>query len=93
LFKEFDVTRTMVDDHLVPTGYNALLLETMRSHLKDSQFEFRNNVMTLVKMVNQGTTGTSDEYTGTSDEYTGTSDEYTGTSDEYTGTSDEYVDG
>jgi hypothetical protein len=60
LFNEFDVTRTMVDDHLVPTGYNTLLLETMRSHLKDSQFEFRNNVMALVKMVNAGTS--SDEY-------------------------------
>ena len=44
----------MVDDHLVPTGYNTLLLETMRSHLKDSQFEFRNNVMALVKMAKEG---------------------------------------
>lgn len=41
----------MVDDHLIPTGYNVLLLDTMRSHLKDSQFEFRNDVMSLVKMV------------------------------------------
>ena len=38
----------MVDDHLVPTGYNPILLETMRSHLKDSSFQFKNDVATLV---------------------------------------------
>ena len=61
LFNEFDVTRTMVDDHLVPTGYNMLLLETMRSHLKDTQFEFRNNVMALVKMVKEGSESSEDD--------------------------------
>ncbi|KAG7347293.1 lipase class 3 [Nitzschia inconspicua] len=54
LFNEFDVTRTMVDDHLVPTGYNALLLEAMRSHLKDTQFQFRNDVMELFQMTKEG---------------------------------------
>jgi Golgi nucleoside diphosphatase len=63
LFNEFDVTRTMVDDHLVPTGYNMLLLETIRSHLKDSQFEFRNSVMELVKMATENTPIAIEEYT------------------------------
>ena len=49
LFQEFDISRTMVDDHLVPTGYNPILLETMRTHLKDSRFEFKNDVASLVK--------------------------------------------
>ena len=39
----------MVDDHLVPTGYNPILLETMRSHLKDSNFQFKNDVTALIK--------------------------------------------
>jgi hypothetical protein len=63
LFNEFDVTRTMVDDHLVPTGYNMVLLETMRSHLKDTQFEFRNDVMTLVKMMKEGSDKGDEENT------------------------------
>mmetsp|Transcript_11327 Transcript_11327/g.18232 ORF Transcript_11327/g.18232 Transcript_11327/m.18232 type:complete len:155 (+) Transcript_11327:3-467(+) len=47
LFNEFDVTRTMVDDHLVPTGYEIVLTETMRSHLKNSKFNFNNDVLAL----------------------------------------------
>ena len=43
-FKEIDVTRTMVDDHLTVPGYDKLLNELMRAHLCDSQFQFRNNV-------------------------------------------------
>lgn len=57
MFSELDVTRTMVDDHLIATGYNFLLLETMRSHLKDSQFEFHNDVLSLDKMVKGDVTG------------------------------------
>ena len=39
-FNEFDVNRTMLDDHLIPTGYEVILLETMRSHLKNPNFQF-----------------------------------------------------
>jgi hypothetical protein len=46
-FNQLDVTRTMVDDHLVPTGYNRVFHELMRSHTNDSKFVFRNDVMAL----------------------------------------------
>ena len=39
-FKEIDVTRTMVDDHLTVPGYDKLLTELMRAHLSDSKFRF-----------------------------------------------------
>ena len=47
IFNELDVARSMVDDHLVPTGYNPILTETMRSHLKQSRFQFKNDVMAI----------------------------------------------
>jgi hypothetical protein len=36
-----------VDDHLVPSGYNAVLTEAMRSHLKNPNFQFENDVLAL----------------------------------------------
>lgn len=47
LFNEFDVCRTMLDDHLVPSGYETILVETMRSHLKNPNFQFKNDVLSL----------------------------------------------
>jgi hypothetical protein len=47
LFNELDFSRSMVDDHYVPTGYWYMLTETMRTHLKQSRFHFDNNVMAL----------------------------------------------
>lgn len=46
-FNELDVTRTMVDDHLIPSGYNRLFLELTRMHKHDSKFQFPNDVMAL----------------------------------------------
>lgn len=47
MFHELDITRTMVDDHLVNTGYHRMLIEVMRSHKSDSKFFFENDVMVL----------------------------------------------
>lgn len=47
LFNELDVARSMVDDHLVATGYDRILKETMRTHLKQYDFQFRNDVLAL----------------------------------------------
>jgi hypothetical protein len=46
-FNEIDVARTMIDDHLIPPGYNRLLLEMMRAHKNDSKFIFRHDVNAL----------------------------------------------
>jgi Lipase (class 3) len=46
-FDQFDVCRTMVGDHLVPTGYNRLLHDFIRQQTKDSRFFFRNDVNAL----------------------------------------------
>ena len=43
-FNEVDVSRTMVEDHLVPPGYNKLLHELMRDHLGMINFRFRNEI-------------------------------------------------
>jgi hypothetical protein len=47
LFNEFDVSRTMLDDHLIPTGYEPILLESIRTHLKNPHFQFKNDVLSL----------------------------------------------
>lgn len=46
-FSEFDMCYTMVDDHLIPTGYNRLLHEVARQKNNDSTFFFRNDVAKL----------------------------------------------
>ena len=46
-FSEFDVCYTMVDDHLIPTGYNRLLHDVARQRNNDSTFFFRNDVNAL----------------------------------------------
>lgn len=46
-FRDFDVCFTMVDDHLVSTGYNRLFHEFVRDKNKNSRFFFRNNVNVL----------------------------------------------
>ena len=46
-FHEFDVCYSMVDDHLIPSGYNRLLYEFARQQHKDSTFSFRNDVNAL----------------------------------------------
>jgi hypothetical protein len=47
LFNELDLARSMVDDHMVTTGYSYIITETMRTHLKQPGFQFDNNVMAL----------------------------------------------
>eukprot|EP00592_Proboscia_alata_P014162 CAMPEP_0194392408 /NCGR_PEP_ID=MMETSP0174-20130528/121681_1 /TAXON_ID=216777 /ORGANISM="Proboscia alata, Strain PI-D3" /LENGTH=590 /DNA_ID=CAMNT_0039187779 /DNA_START=39 /DNA_END=1811 /DNA_ORIENTATION=+ len=39
-FNEIDVTRTMVEDHYIDTGYRRLFLELMRQYHNDQQFSF-----------------------------------------------------
>ena len=40
-FTEMDINRRMVHDHLFDSGYNRILLETMRQHLNDNNFSFQ----------------------------------------------------
>jgi len=42
-FDEIDVSLTMVDDHLTPTGYYRLLLEAMRGYHADYNYRFRHD--------------------------------------------------
>ena len=67
-FDQFDVCYTMVDDHLIPSGYNRLLHELARERNKDSTFCFRNDVNVLrvechrkVKPVENGETKKEEE--------------------------------
>ena len=46
-FSEIDVTRRMVDDHLIPSGYNKTFQELMRDHTGDSRFQFPHDVNRL----------------------------------------------
>jgi pimeloyl-ACP methyl ester carboxylesterase len=39
-FGEIDVTRTMVDDHLISTGYGKIFLDLMRVYHDDENFRF-----------------------------------------------------
>lgn len=48
-FNGFDVCYTMVDDHLIPSGYNRLFHEVARQKNRDSTFFFRNDVNALRK--------------------------------------------
>jgi len=40
-FGEIDITRTMVDDHLIPTGYGKIFLDLMRIYHDDEHFRFQ----------------------------------------------------
>eukprot|EP00986_Skeletonema_menzelii_P019749 scaffold29058_cov166-Skeletonema_menzelii.AAC.1 len=39
-FDEIDVARTMVDDHLISSGYGKIFLNMMRDFHKDDHFSF-----------------------------------------------------
>ena len=39
-FGEIDITRTMIDDHLVSTGYGKIFLDLMRVYHDDETFQF-----------------------------------------------------
>ena len=39
-FNEIDVSRTMINDHLITSGYRRIFLEVMRSSLADDNFRF-----------------------------------------------------
>jgi hypothetical protein len=43
-FDELDITRTLVDDHFIPTGYHTLFLQLMRQHHNDQNFAFWNDI-------------------------------------------------
>ena len=47
MFDQFDVCYTMVDDHLIPTGYNRLMHDFARDRIPDSTFFFRNDINVL----------------------------------------------
>lgn len=44
-FDSLEISRTMVDDHLIGIGYNRLLLDYMRYRLGDYQFAFDQNIV------------------------------------------------
>mmetsp|Transcript_37693 Transcript_37693/g.53158 ORF Transcript_37693/g.53158 Transcript_37693/m.53158 type:complete len:564 (-) Transcript_37693:56-1747(-) len=46
-FDQIDVTRTMVDDHLIPTGYHRAFLDLLRDSKKDLNFDFDHDVMAI----------------------------------------------
>ena len=52
-FQEIDITRSMVDDHLIPSGYEKHLLDLMRQYTKDHNFRFDDETGRLVA-VNKG---------------------------------------
>jgi hypothetical protein len=39
-FNEIDVSRTMINDHLITSGYRRIFLDVMRSSLADDNFRF-----------------------------------------------------
>ena len=39
-FFQIDVARTMVDDHLISSGYRKIFLNLMRDFKKDDHFSF-----------------------------------------------------
>jgi hypothetical protein len=43
-FQEIDVTRRMVDDHLIPQGYELIFLELMRQYHGDHSFQFDDGI-------------------------------------------------
>lgn len=46
-FDSIDVSRTMVDDHLVSTGYHRAFLEILRQNKRDYGAEFEHDLMSL----------------------------------------------
>ncbi|KAL7480948.1 hypothetical protein ACHAW6_006616 [Cyclotella cf. meneghiniana] len=46
LFDNLEISRTMIDDHMIPTGYNRMLLDFMRYYLADYQFVFDQMIVT-----------------------------------------------
>ena len=46
-FDQIDVSRTMVDDHLIPTGYHRAFLDLLRDNTKNLNFDFDHDVMAL----------------------------------------------
>ena len=43
-FTSIDVSRTMIDDHLVPPGYHRLFLEFIRDYQGDLQYNFEHSI-------------------------------------------------
>jgi len=39
-FNEIDIARTMIDDHLISSGYRKIFLNLMRDFHKDDHFSF-----------------------------------------------------
>jgi len=46
-FDSVDVTRTLLDDHLVLPGYHRAFLTMLRDKLKDVHFDFQHDIMAL----------------------------------------------
>jgi hypothetical protein len=44
-FDSLEISRTMIDDHLVGIGYNRLLLDYMRYRLQDYQYNFEQHIV------------------------------------------------
>jgi pimeloyl-ACP methyl ester carboxylesterase len=46
-FDTIEFSRTMVDDHLIPSGYHKAFLELLRDHRKDFRADFPHDLMAL----------------------------------------------
>jgi hypothetical protein len=46
-FDSIDLSRTMIDDHLIPTGYHRAFLELLRDNRKDYGADFDHDLMAL----------------------------------------------
>lgn len=44
-FDSLEISRTMIDDHLIGIGYNRMLLDYMRHRLEDYQFTFEQKIV------------------------------------------------
>jgi hypothetical protein len=45
MFDNLEFSRTMIDDHMIPQGYNRMLLDYMRYRLSDYQFVFDQTIV------------------------------------------------
>jgi hypothetical protein len=52
-FQEIDITRRLVDDHFISTGYQKHLLDLMRQYTNDHNFRFDEATRTLVAEVTE----------------------------------------
>jgi len=48
-FQKIDITRRMIDDHMIPGGYSQIFLDLMRQYHRDPSFQFGDNNVGSIK--------------------------------------------